>query len=399
VRPQSKWQASCRPVHGCLGRIISIVWSVTLNVSLLAACERNSAMTCLLQRIIVGTALVCGLPPHLRHTKASVPGPTSEPKAFTVPTLWEYTAPLISPEQRETDLSRAQKDPSVVFHDGQWHVFMTVKLPGRSAIEHCAFTRWQDADRSKRTLLDISSSDYYCAPQVFYFTPHRLWYLVYQMGVPGASKMWVAYSTTKNIADPASWTQARPILDGGKDDPRTVGGLDYWVICDTEHAYLFLTSLNGKMWRLRTNLTDFPQGFGQCELALDARVFEASHTYRLNGMDRYLTIIEENGRRYYKAYLADRLDGPWTPVADTADRPFAGWQNIRPAPGVEPWTDNVSHGELIRRGCDETLTVDPENLRFVFQGMWDRHKSGKGYGQFQWRIGMLTPVHTSNVTK
>ena len=25
-------------------------------------------------------------------------------------------------------------------------------------------------------------------------------------------------------------------------------------------------------------------------------------------------------------------------------------------------------------------------------GMWDKDKSGKGYDQFQWRIGMLTPV-------
>jgi len=109
-------------------------------------------------------------------------------------------------------------------------------------------------------------------------------------------------------------------------------------------------------------------------------------------MDKYLTVIEENGRRYYKAYLADRLDGAWTPVADTAERPFAGWKNIRPAAGVEPWTDNISHGELIRAGIDETLTVDPNELRFIFQGMWDKDKSGKGYGQFQWRIGLLTPA-------
>ena len=38
------------------------------------------------------------------------------------------------------------------------------------------------------------------------------------------------------------------------------------------------------------------------------------------------------------------------------------------------------------------MTVDPNNLRFVFQGMWDKDKAGKGYGQFSWRIGMLTPV-------
>ena len=113
------------------------------------------------------------------------------------------------------------------------------------------------------------------------------------------------------------------------------------------------------MWRLWTDLDDFPAGFGHCELALEAEIFEASHTYRLKGRDRYLTIVEQDGRRYYKAYLADRLDGPWTPLADTEEHPFAGRANIRPAPGVEPWTDNVSHGELIRDGVDQTLTVDP----------------------------------------
>jgi hypothetical protein len=57
-----------------------------------------------------------------------------------------------------------------------------------------------------------------------------------------------------------------------------------------------------------------------CELALQAKIFEASHTYKLKGRDQYLTIIEENGQRYYKAYVAQRLDGKWTPLADTFDR-------------------------------------------------------------------------------
>lgn len=312
--------------------------------------------------------------------------------AFAVPAMWEYAAPRIAPELRDADRSHAQKDPTVVFYQGRWHVFMTVKLPRRSAIEYCSFATWDEADSSPRTLLQVSDSDYFCAPQVFYFEPHRKWYLIYQVGVPGRQKMWVGCSTTSDIADPTSWTRARPILDGGEDDPRREGGLDYWIICDDQRAYLFLTSLNGKLWRLWTKLEDFPYGFAHCELALEAQIFEASHTYRLKGQDKYLTIIEENGRRYYKAYLADRLDGPWMPLADTAQRPFAGWNNIRPAPGVEPWTDNVSHGELIRDGCDQTMTIDPDNLRFVFQGMWDKDKSGQSYGQFSWRIGILTPV-------
>jgi hypothetical protein len=271
---------------------------------------------------------------------------------------------------------------------------MTVKLPSRSAIEYCAFKKWEDADSSLRTILQISDSDYYCAPQVFFFAPHRKWYLIYQMGVPGSRFMWVAYSTTTDISNPASWTQAKPMLDGGPDDPRVQGGLDYWIICDNTHAYLFLTSLNGKMWRLRAPVEAFPDGFNDCQLALQAKIFEASHTYKIKGQDRYLTIIEENGRRYFKAYIADRLDGQWTPLANTAERPFAGWKNVRPAAGISAWTDNISHGELIRENYDQTPTIDPANLRLLFQGMFDKDKSGRGYGQFQWRIGMLRPVDT-----
>ncbi|HEX2473696.1 MAG TPA: non-reducing end alpha-L-arabinofuranosidase family hydrolase [Lacipirellulaceae bacterium] len=314
------------------------------------------------------------------------------PARFQIPVAWEYSRPLISPDNRQADRSRAQKDPSVVYHGGQWHVFMTVKLPGRSVIEYCSFDDWEDADESQRTILNVSTSDYYCAPQVFYFSPHDAWYLIYQMGVAGQDKMWVAYSTNSDISKPDSWTPARAILDGGPNDPRQVGGLDYWIICDDERAYLFYTSLDGRMWRLWTKLNEFPNGFGHCELALAAEFFEASHTYRLKGLNKYLTVIEEDGRRYYKAYIADSLDGEWTPFADTPQKPFAGWNNIRPAEGVAPWTDNISHGELIRDGVDQTLTVDPDNLRFLFQGMRDQDKAGKSYGEFPWRIGILTPA-------
>ncbi|MBN1805188.1 MAG: hypothetical protein JW837_08060 [Sedimentisphaerales bacterium] len=68
-------------------------------------------------------------------------------------------------------------------------------------------------------MLKVGNSDYYCAPQVFYFRPHKRWCLIYQTGAPGLNKMWVAYSTTTDITNPHSWTPAMPILDGGKKDP------------------------------------------------------------------------------------------------------------------------------------------------------------------------------------
>ena len=245
--------------------------------------------------------------------------------------------------------------------------------------------------------VNLNDGNYWCAPQVFYFTPHKKWYLVYQVGVPGQKKMWVAYSTTTDISDPTSWTKAKPMLDGGPNDSRKVGGIDYWIICDDRNAYLFFTSNNGKMWRMTTSLDKFPNGFDDCQLVLQAKIFEACHIYKVKGTNQYINVIEENGRRYFKAYVANRLDGPWLPIADSAENPFAGWQNVRPSTDVTPWTDNISHGELVRAGFDEKLEVDPKNWQFVFQGCFDKEKRGKGYGLWPWRIGVLTPIHAAGI--
>jgi len=45
---------------------------------------------------------------------------------------------------------------------------------------------------------------------------------------------------------------------------------------------------------------------------------------------------------------------------------------------LEDFPQGFDHCGLIRDGYDQTLTVDPNNLRFIFQGMWDKDKSGRG---------------------
>jgi hypothetical protein len=52
---------------------------------------------------------------------------------------------------------------------------------------------------------------------------------------------------------------------------------------------------------------------------------------------------------------------------------------------------NISHGELLRVGYDETLTVDPSNLQFLIQGVSDERKAVKKYGEIPWQLGLLTP--------
>ena len=52
----------------------------------------------------------------------------------------------------------------------------------------------------------------------------------------------------------------------------------------------------------------------------------------------------------------------------------------------------VSHGELLRAGSDEKLEVDPANLRFLFQGVLEKDRQGKGYGEIPWKLGLLEPA-------
>jgi hypothetical protein len=53
------------------------------------------------------------------------------------------------------------------------------------------------------------------------------------------------------------------------------------------------------------------------------------------------------------------------------------------------WTANISHGELLRSGVDESLEVDPARVRFLFQGASDPEYRGQRYGAIPWRLGIL----------
>ncbi len=308
---------------------------------------------------------------------------------------WIVSQPLIEPVERKDDLCYSVKDPSIVFYEGRWHLFCTIRSQKRThQIEYMSFTDWNFANFSERHILKMHNG-YCCAPQVFYFTPHKKWYLICQ----ASDKSWQpeyqpAYSTTTDITDPNSWTPLTP-LGAKQADGKT--GLDFWIICDEKKAHLFFTTLDGRMWREETSIDKFPAGWSEPSLAISGDIFEASHTYKLKGLDKYITLVEAQdgyGWRYYKAYIANRLDGKWIPLADTKEKTFASMVNTQ---HIEPsWTDCISHGELLRAGYDESLEVDPANLQFLFQGVRDKEREGKSYGEIPWRLGLLIEQKTEN---
>ncbi|MBL9117542.1 MAG: hypothetical protein JNJ83_21230 [Verrucomicrobiaceae bacterium] len=289
----------------------------------------------------------------------------------------------------DNDPHVALKDPTIVYHEKRWHLFGTLrKKSGTVCMQYLNFKTWKEANTAQRH--EISFTDkYHCAPQVFYFTPHQKWYLIYQLAKPGNKPGMSPYcSTTTTLSDPKSWSEPQLMVTNPAPDQKWI---DFWVICDEQKAHLFYTSNNGLMWRRETTLENFPHGWSDQVLALKDDIFEASHTYKLKNRSEYLTIIEAQapGRRYYKAYLADRLEGPWRGLADNLENPFAALENVKQ--GMK-WTTSISHGELLRAGVDERMEVESSHLKFLYQGVDEQGYRGNKYGGIPWKIGLLEQI-------
>lgn len=331
----------------------------------------------------VRLALVMGALPLLAFAGKGAAGELLAP-----PFAWRASAPLIDvgPGTNAADPHVSIKDPTVVYSGGQWHLFATVRMKsGKVDIAYLHFSDWNKANEAPRQVLGLHDQ-YYCAPQVFYFVAHKKWYLVFQLADKSRKPPFgPCFSTTETLENPKSWTRPQPMVAKAPPAPKW---LDFWIICDSQKAHLFYTSLDGHMWRRETPLSSFPFGWSDQQLAIQGDIFEASHTYKLKGRNQFLTIIEAQGerRRYYKAYLADRLEGPWRGLADTAANPFAALANITQETA---WTANISHGELTRSRDDESMEIDPAGFRFIFQGASDQEYRGNSYGAIPWRLGLL----------
>ena len=309
---------------------------------------------------------------------------------FATPLQWKSTGVLISPVSNETHTIVSVKDPTVAYWNGLWHIYATAySTSARTwSMVYLNFKDWSEAPNAKLTYIDINPNlrGYHCAPHLFYFRPHQKWYLVFQSQQP-------QYCTTGDISKPETWNRPQDFFEGKPEGaPRL--WIDYHIICDDTHAYLFFTGDDGRFYRSRTKIEDFPKGMSNPEIAIQdqrSNLFEASITYKIKGTNTYLTLIEAlSPARYYRAWISDRLDGDWTPVpdADTWQRPFAGINNVSFEDGVTPWTKDISHGELIRDEYDETMTIDPNNLQLLYQGR-DPAINGR-YEMLPYRLALLT---------
>ncbi|KAL0566983.1 hypothetical protein V5O48_015012, partial [Marasmius crinis-equi] len=270
---------------------------------------------------------------------------------------WTSSQPLIQPKSDSRNLA-ALKDPSIIFYNGKYHVFASTAVEAGYNMVYLSFTDFSQAQNANFYYLDQTpiGTGYRAAPQVFYMSTQKLWYLIYQDGN-------AAYSTNSDITNPAGWSAPKHFFTGTPSIiTQNIGSgywVDMWVICDSANCYHFSSDDNGHLYRAQTSVANFPNGMGNTVIALSAAnkndLFEASNVYKVGS--QYLLIVEcigSAGKRYFRSWTASSLSGSWTALHATESDPFAGTKNVQFSGSA--WTGDTSNGEAARKNVDPTMT-------------------------------------------
>jgi hypothetical protein len=286
----------------------------------------------------------------------------------------DYGKPVASPKNSWVSI----KDFTHVVYNGMHYVHMTHYTTTWQSSTMAPFANWADADAAKQT-----SSSTGVAPELMYYTPKKVW-INSKQWCSGGSFCWMEAT---DITKPSTFALKGNLLTETITDDK-MSPIDHTLICDDDKCYIFYADDNGRIYSGSMPKANFPGTFtGTKKILQDTktRLFEAVQVYKLKGQKKYLMIVECAWTRYFRAFTATDLGGTWTSLvgADTEAKPFAGKNNV-----TGGWSNDISHGDIVRSTYDEYREIDPCNLQMVYQGY--KSPFSGDYGMIPYQMGLLT---------